>query len=111
MAVLSISFDPMYNGIELVIPVEVVVAIRSPGTVGGNYALTAVSKQIDDNALVGLSLPNPNPQGPNFLATFNLEITTTDCPDVDTWYMLTIYAWDTDSDLTTQSLTFKRISS
>lgn len=102
MAVLNIELNNLTNGQQVVIPFEVHGTVSGPGGVN----LNALSRQIDDNALVTINLPNNPTALPH---NFSFEITLADCPDVNTWYMVTVYAWDTENACTIFSLSFKRV--
>lgn len=102
MATLNIELDNLSNGQEVLLPIEVSGTVSAPAA---GPTLSALARQIDDNALVTLPLPNNN-----LPHAFSFEVAATECPDINTWYMLTIYAWDNQGDCTIASLTFKRIA-
>src|SRR5262245_18506424 len=107
MAVLTINFDNVSNGQELILPFDVSVTILAPiNPPAGALTVSAVARQIDDNGLVNLGVT----AGTSLPISLGIEVTTAECPDVNTWYMLTVYAWDSPGDCTLQSVTFKRIS-
>lgn len=104
----TISFNNLGNGQELALPVEITGRIVSPDP--ANVKLLTVSRQIDDNALQDISascspVPSNAEGGP---IDFAFELTAAECPLPDTYYMLTVYCWDSqDEAVTMASITFK----
>lgn len=39
--------------------------------------------------------------------TWCFSLTSQDCPNETTWYMLTVYTWDSNMDMSQQSVSFK----
>ena len=105
MAQVSITLDNLFDGQEVEVPYEVTGSAASNTT-----RIVAMARQIDNNAQQSLAFVEANSTPPPSNVTFNFELTAADCPDVDTWYMLTIYCWDSDGDLTLKSVSFKRIA-
>jgi hypothetical protein len=99
MAQATITIDNLSDGQEIEVPYEV----TGSASVPAGTTIQCVARQVDNNALQTLAIT------PAADVTFSFELTVADCPDVDTWYMLTIYVWDSAGDLTLKSVTFKRI--
>jgi hypothetical protein len=106
MAVLNLQIASPGNGQEVSLPFEMTGSVDQPAN-PGNLSLQALARQIDDNTLVTIPLPN-NPT--NFPFAFFSDVSAAECPDANTWYMLTVYAWDSAGDCTLQSVTFKRVA-
>jgi hypothetical protein len=74
--------------------------------------LIAVARQVDDNPLkdiAGDCLPGTGTAGNQ---TFSTELTSSDCPLANTYYMLTIYCWDDNAaTVSVASVTFKTSNS
>ena len=103
----TITFSNLANGQVIELPFGVEGTITTPG--GAQTGIIAVSKQIDDNPLqdIGPSCLPPPVVG-NLSLTFLFELTATDCPAPDTFYMVSIYAWDNqDTQVSLASVTFK----
>jgi hypothetical protein len=107
----SIAFSNLFNGQEIPMPYEVNGTITVlPNLPAAN--LVAVSKQVDDNALQDISaspplsvaLPSAGP------VSFTFELTLSDCPLPNTYYMLTLYCWDDQANaVSLASVTFKSV--
>jgi hypothetical protein len=104
MAALNIYVD-LSNGQELILPSDIVGSVSQLGNPPQGQNLTALARQIDDNGLVTILIAN----NPPFPVPISFELTYAECPEVNVWYMLTIYAWDSLGDCTVQSVTFKRV--
>src|SRR5262245_19790466 len=107
MAVLNIQFTFPSNGQQVVFPADASGNIDKPLSAAAGLKLQALARQIDDNALVTIPV---TPVPADFPFPFFFDLPSAECPDVNTWYMLTVYAWDTDGDCTVQSVTFKRVA-
>ena len=116
MAVLNINISNISNGQEIILPFEVTGSINAPANPPPPLPVTlaAAARQIDDNALATITVPPvpppPPPNPTNLPVLFSFEVAAAECPDVNAWYMLTIYAWDNQGDCTLQSVTFKRVA-
>jgi hypothetical protein len=104
----TITFSNLLNGQEIDLPYTVSGQI-SPG----GAKVIAAARQIDDNPvrdITGDCVPGVQPPV-NGDQTFSAELTGADCPLADTYYMLTIYAWDDGSPtVSVASVTFKTSS-
>jgi len=100
----DISIDNLENGQEIEVPYEVT---GSATITTGNAAI--VAWQIDDKPIH--NIPSLGGASPTF--TFEFTIGEQDCPQVNTWYMLSVYLWEVGTggsgDCTIESVTFKRI--
>jgi hypothetical protein len=107
----SISFDNLVNGQNVPLPFEVSGTITVLPTPAGGH-LVAAAMQIDDNPLSNVGdncNPNPGPLATNDISFF-VDLTTANCPLMNTYYMLTIYAWDNVSaPVSLASVTFKTV--
>src|SRR5438067_1661782 len=100
----SISIGNIMNGQNVPLPFEVSGSVMLQST-GATDSITAVAMQIDDNPLLDLTVG-----GSPTLRTFSVELTSRDCPTMNTYYMLTIYAWDNVSPSASMaSVTFKTV--
>lgn len=96
----TISGLNVEDGQEILLPFEVSgVATASAGNVN------IIGWQIDDQDVHDVDLGNPLSQ----TFAFDFNISAIDCMQVNAWYMLTIYAWDSAGAVSPTSRTFKRI--
>jgi hypothetical protein len=107
----TITLDNLVEGQEIILPYEV----RGTATGNGPARLIAAARQIDNNALDDIG-PNCDPQVPDpagganpTTTVFAFELTWSECPREDTWYILTIHFWDDQDDCTHFPVTFKAI--
>ena len=100
----------LVNDQEIEIPYEVT------GTLVSAAGLVAAGRQIDQNPSEDIgpfcqpSLPEtPSPNGD---VNFSFFLTDADCPEPDTYYTLTILAWDDgpDPSLSQWNITFKTMA-
>ena len=99
------------NGQEIEIPFEV------SGTAVGEASVTlaAAAKQIDsgptDDIGNSCSPALPDDASPPTSVDFNFFLTRNDCPDVDTFYVLSVLVWDNGAQpsLSQKSVTFKTV--
>jgi len=107
----TITFGNLLNGQEIHLPYSVSgqITVAPAGT-----KLIAAARQVDDNPLrdiAGDCLPGTSPAVAGN-QTFSTELTSSDCPLANTYYMLTIYCWDDNAAaVSVGSVTFKTSSS
>ena len=95
----QITIDNLENGQEIYLTYEVT---GSATPVNPATSITHVAWQIDDQDLHDLEVSGAT-------VSFDFSISAGDCPNPDTWYMLTIYVWDSDAEVSTECRTFKRV--
>jgi hypothetical protein len=107
----TIVFNNLLNGQKIPLPFEVngrITVLPTPP----NGHIIAAARQIDDNPLIDIKdnctpAPGPAVGGP---IDFSLTLTSSDCPAVDQYYMLTVYAWDdVSAPVSVASVTFKTV--
>ena len=97
----TITIDNLENGQGVNFPYEV--TGQAVAGTGGAH-IVAMAWQIDDQDLHDMS---PNPSAGT--VSFEFSISQSDCPDPDTWYLLTVYAWDNNpGDVTTECRTIRQ---
>lgn len=109
MALASISLDNFVDGQEVVLPLEVTGSASTPPPPPAATSITNMLWQIDTNTQNNLPFTENNAAPPPSNVTFGFDIAAVNCPNVDTWYILSVYCWDSAGDLTIKSVTFKRI--
>lgn len=99
----TILINSLQDGQDIMLP-WLVSGSASGGSPTVN--ITSVARQIDDG-----NVDNLNVGGlPSMTAPFEFELNSGLCPQTNVWYMLTVYAWDSESSqATTLSLTFRVI--
>lgn len=96
----NIIVDSPVDGQELEVPFTLsgTATAIAPAT-----NVVAIEVQIDSAAQHDLGVV-PAPSIP-----FGYTVTEADCPAVDTWYLLTIYAWDDQGNLDIKTISIKRV--
>src|SRR5262249_29342791 len=100
---LTFSNVNLMDGQGIPIPYQVLGAV---GAAAPSVSVNALGRAMPGQPPA--PLPPSNPPLPTANTYFNFVLTQADCPQVNVWYLLTLWGWDQGHNATTLSIQFRR---